>query len=103
MEIIGIENFDTDENIIEVLFDGLFKEGFTVKTEFDFEVEVIQEEEFDLGLKAVKVATDISFWDFKMYNAEEEEITINDRETKRIKELIEYKLIYLLDDEINNY
>jgi hypothetical protein len=103
MEIIGVENFDTDENIIEVLFDGLFKEGFTVKTEFDFEVEVIQEEELRVGCKEIKVATDITFWEFKMFNAEEEEITINDKEEKRIKQLVEFKLIDLLDDEINNY
>jgi len=102
MEIVGVENFDTDENYIEVLFDGLFHEGFYVRTEFDFEVEIVQHEELSVGCQEIKVARDISFWDFKIFNAEEEEITINDRETKKIKELVEFKLIDLLDDEINN-
>lgn len=102
MELVEVGLFDTKENIIRVYFDGLFQEGFYVITEFDFEVEVIQEEEYNLGLKEIKVAKDISFWDFKIFNAANEEISINDREEKRIKQLIEFKLIDLLDDEINN-
>ena len=102
MEIVGVENFDTDENCIKVLFDGLFQQGFYVKTEFDYDIEVVQEEELGVGCQEIKAARDISFWDFKIYNAEDEEITINNRETKKIKELVEFKLIDLLDDEINN-
>ncbi len=102
MELIEVGLFDTKENIIRVYFDGLLQEGFYVITEFDFEVEVIQEEEYNLGLKEIKVAKDISFWDFKIFNAANEEISINDREEKRIKQLIEFKLIDLLEDEINN-
>ena len=47
-------------------------------------------------------ATNITFWDFKIFNAENEEITINNRETKKIKQKIEFKLIDSLSDYLNN-
>ena len=102
MEIVGFDLIDFDKNEIEVLFDGLFKEGFYVKTDFDYDIEVVEEEDEDTGRRHQEAATNISFWDFKIFNSEEEEITINDRETKKIKELVEHELIDLLDDEINN-
>ena len=102
MEIVGVENFDTDENYIEVLFDGLFHEGFYVRTEFDFEVEIVQHEELSVGCQEIKAATNITFFDFKTFNSEEEEISINNRELNKIKQLVEFELIDLLDDEINN-
>ena len=100
MEIIDIQTFE--ENYIEVLFDGLFHEGFYIKTEFDYGIEVVQEEELSVGCQEIKAATNISFFDFKIFNAANEEISINNRETKKIMELVEFKIIDLLDEEINN-
>ena len=103
MELIEVEDFDFEESNMKVLFDGLFKEGFYVTTEFSYDEEIIQEEDYNLGLKEIKTAMFINFYNFKIFNAANEEISINDREKKRIKQLIEFKLIDLLEDEINNY
>jgi len=100
MEIIDIQTFE--ENYIEVLFDGLFQEGFYVKTEFDYDIEVVQEEELAVACKEIKAARNITFFDFKIFNAANEEITINKRETKKIMLMVEFKIIDLLDEEINN-
>jgi len=99
MELIEVASFD--ENYIEVLFDGLFQEGFYITTEFDYEVEIVQHEDLSVGCVEIKVATNITFYDFKTFDAANDEISINDREEKRIKQLIEFKLIDLLDEEIN--
>jgi len=101
MELIEIALFDPKENYIEVLFDGLFKEGFYITTEFDYDIEILQHEELEVGCVEIKAATNITFYDFKIFNAANEEISINDRELNKIKQLVEYKLIDLLDEEIN--
>ncbi len=102
MEIVGFDEIDFENNYIEVLFDGLFKEGFYVKTEFDYDIEVLEEEDYRTGCRHYEGARNVTFFDFKTFNAEEEEISINDRELNKIKQLVEYKLIDLLEDEINN-
>ena len=102
MEIVGFDLIDFDKNEIEVLFDGLFQQGFYVKTEFDYDIEVVQEEELAVACREIKAATNITFFDFKTFNSEEEEISINNRELNKIKQLVEFDLIDLLDDEINN-
>lgn len=102
MELLSVEQIDLETNFIEVLFDGLFKEGFYVTTEFDYDVEVVEEAEEDLGIREWKIPTNISFWDFKTWDNEEEEISINNRELNRIKQLVEFQLIDLLTEEINN-
>ena len=102
MEIVGFDLIDFDKNEIEVLFDGLFQQGFYVKTEFDYDIEVVQEEELAVGCQEIKAATNITFFDFKIFNAANEEITINKRETKKIMLMVEFKIIDLLDEEINN-
>lgn len=102
MEIVGFDLIDFEKNKIEVLFDGLFKEGFYVKTEFDYEVDIVQEEDLAVACREIKAATNITFFDFKTFNTEEEEISINNRELNKIKQLVEFELIDLLDDEINN-
>ncbi len=102
MELIEVGLFDPEENYIEVLFDGLFKEGFYIKTEFDYDIEIVQDEDLSVGCVEIKAATNISFFDFKIFNAANEEIQINNRELNKIKQLVEYKLIDLLEDEINN-
>ena len=100
MELIEVASFD--ENYIEVLFDGLFQEGFYITTEFAYDIEIVQEEELAVGCQEIKAATNITFFDFKIFNAANEEITINKRETKKIMLMVEFKIIDLLDEEINN-
>ena len=73
-----------------------------MKTEFDYEVEIVQDEDLSVGCREIKAATNITFFDFKTFNSEEEEISINNRELNKIKQLVEFDLIDLLDDEINN-
>lgn len=102
MELLEIENLDYEAKFIEVLFDGMLKEGFYVTTEYDFDIEQIEYEDDRTGQQDYYEATNISFWDFKIFDADENEISFNDRETKKVKELIEFKLIDLLEDEINN-
>jgi hypothetical protein len=102
MELLAVEQIDFETNFIEVLFDGLFKEGFYVTTEFDYDVELIDVADEDTNCKEWKEPTNISFWDFKTWDNEEEEISINNRELNRIKQLVEFKLIDLLTEEINN-
>ena len=102
MELISVEIFDTDDNFIEVLFDGILREGFYATTEFDYDVEIEEYEDYDLGIKEYKIPANISFWDFKLFNSEEDQISINNRELNQVKQLIEFKLIDLLTDELNN-
>ena len=103
IDLLEVENIDLETNFIEVLFDGMFKEGFYVTTEFDYNVIVEQFEDFDNGVQEHKIPTEISFWDFKTFNAEGEQIKINDRDSQRIKQLVEFKLIDILIDEVNNH
>jgi len=103
MELLEVENFDFEESNMKVLFDGFLKEGFYVTTEFSYDEEVTQKEDFYLGLKEYKSAMFIVFYNFKTFNSEDEEISINNRELKKIKDMVEFKLIDLLEEEINNY
>lgn len=101
MELLNFENLDLENNFVEVLFDGILKEGFYVETEFDYNSEVVEEpEEFNNFTKTYH-AENISFWEFKIFNSDEEKISVNDRELKKIKQLIEFKLIDSLNDYIN--
>jgi hypothetical protein len=102
MELIEIENLDLESNELTVVFDGLFPEGFIVKSEFSYDNELIEEKDEDTNCKNVIGATNIKFWDFKTFDSQENEISINDRELKKIKELVEFKLIDELSNELNN-
>jgi len=103
MELISVEGIDFDTNFIELLFDGIFKEGFYVTTEFDYDIEVVDAGDSITNCREVKGATNITFWYFQVWNAENEEVEINERELKKIKQLVEFKLIDLLCDELNDY
>ena len=102
MELIEIENLDLESNELTVVFDGLFPEGFVVKSEFSYDNELIEEKDEETNCKDVVGATNIKFWDFKTFDSEENQISINNRELKKIKELVEFKLIDLLSYELNN-
>ena len=102
MELLEIENLDLESNTLTALFDGLFSEGFIVKSDFSYDTELIEEKEEETNCKNVIGATNIKFWDFKTFDSEENEISINDRELKKIKELVEFKLIDELSNELNN-
>ena len=102
MELLEFENLDLERNFVEVLFDGLFLEGFYVTTEFDYNDEQVEFKDSETNCKNRYAATNITFWDFKIFNAANEEITINNRETKKIKQKIEFKLIDSLSDYLNN-
>jgi hypothetical protein len=80
---------------------GIFQTGFYIETEYDFDTEKTEAED-ETNVQEHLEPTAISFWDFKIFNADEEEISINDRETKGIKQLVENKLIDLLTEELND-
>ena len=102
MELLEIENLDLESNTLTAVFDGLFSEGFIVKSDFSYNEETIEEEEEETNCKEILAPTNLNFWDFKTFDSQENEISINDRELKKIKELVEFKLIDLLSDELNN-
>tara|TARA_R110002020_G_scaffold65330_3_gene172588 strand:+ start:4245 stop:4556 length:312 start_codon:yes stop_codon:yes gene_type:complete len=102
MELLEIENLNLESNNLTAVFDGLFTEGFVVKTEFSYDEETIEEEEEETNCKEILAPTNLNFWDFKTYDSDENEISINDRELKKIKELVEFKLIDELSNELNN-
>jgi len=102
MELLEIENLDLESNTLTAVFDGLFSEGFIVKSDFSYNEEMIEEEEEETNCKEILAPTNLNFWDFKTFDSDENEISINDRELKKIKELVEFKLIDLLSDELNN-
>ncbi|NQY30554.1 MAG: hypothetical protein HRT69_13920 [Flavobacteriaceae bacterium] len=94
MEFLNFEKLDLENNFIEVLLDGMFPQGFYVESDFDYD-----EEELEPNVLG---ATNITFWDFKILNVESDLITFNDRETKKLKQIIEFKLIDSLSDYLNN-
>ena len=102
MELLEVENLDLESSFIEVLFDGILKEGFYVESNFSYDTELLEEEEEETNCKDILAPTNLNFWDFKTFDSQENEISINDRELKKIKELVEFKLIDLLSDELNN-
>jgi hypothetical protein len=102
MELLEVENLDLESSFIEVLFDGILKEGFYVESNFSYDTELLEEEEEETNCKDILAPTNLKFWDFKTFDSQENEISINDRELKKIKELVEFKLIDLLSDELNN-
>lgn len=102
MELLEVENLDLESSFIEVLFDGILKEGFYVESNFSYDTELLEEEEEETNCKDIFAPTNVKFWDFKTFDSQENEISINDRELKKIKELVEFKLIDLLSDELNN-
>ena len=101
MEVLEVENFDFEEKNMKVLFDGLFKEGFYVTTEFDYDVTVCAAEP-EIGLKEWTEPLCLTFFSFKTFNAANEQISINNRELKKIKQLVHFQLIELIAEEINN-
>ena len=102
MELLAVEGIDFETNFIEVLFDGLFKEGFYVTTYFDYDVELTDVDDEDTNCREWKEPTDIYFVDFQTFDSDHEEIKINNRELKKIKQLVEFELIDLITEEINN-
>ena len=42
MELIEIENLNLESNELTVVFDGLFPEGFIVKSEFSYDTELLE-------------------------------------------------------------
>jgi len=102
MELIEVENLDLESNKVTVVFDGLFPEGFIVKSEFSYDTELLEEKEEETNCKDVIGASNIQFWGFETFDSEDNEISINNRELKKIKELVEFKLIDELNDELNN-
>lgn len=102
MELLEIENLDLENNNFKAVFDGMFPQGFYIKTEFDYDDEVVESACEETNYKESLAATNISFHDFKIFNSDSELISVNDRETKKIKQLIEFKLIDSLNDYLNN-
>ncbi len=102
MDLLEIEKIDFKNNTLVAVFDGMFKGGFRVETEFDYDKEQIEVEDNRTGCKDYYEATAISFWFFKLIDSEDKEFTVSERETKRIKQLVEFQLIDLLEIEINN-
>ncbi|NQY43184.1 MAG: hypothetical protein HRT87_07580, partial [Legionellales bacterium] len=45
MELLEVENLDLESSFIEVLFDGILKEGFYVESNFSYDTELLEEEE----------------------------------------------------------
>jgi len=101
MNLLEIEDLDLDNNTLTAVFDGLFPEGFRVESEFSFDKEETEAEE-ETNTQYHIEPTNICFDEFKTFNSEEEEFTINNRELKKIKELVEFKLIDLLTEELND-
>ena len=101
MILLEIEELDLDNNTLIAVFDGLFGGGFTVKTDFGYDKEETEAEE-ETNTQYHIEPTNIFFDEFKTFNSEEEEFSINDRELKKIKELVEFKLIDLLTEELND-
>ena len=101
MILLEIEELDLDNNTLIAVFDGLFGGGFTVKTDFGYDKEETEAEE-ETNTQYHIEPTNICFDEFKTFNSEEEEFSINDRELKKIKELVEFKLIDLLTEELND-
>ena len=95
MILLEIEELDLNNNTLTAIFDGLFGGGFTVKTDFGYDKE-------ETNTQHHIEPTNISFDDFKTFNSDKEEFTINNRELKKIKELVEFKLIDLLTEELND-
>lgn len=85
MELLEFEKLDLEELYLEACFDGMFPEGFFVTTEFTYD----EEEDSENNI----LATNITLWDFKIFNISNELITFNNRETKKLKELVEFELI----------
>ena len=67
MELLEIENLNLESNNLTAVFDGLFTEGFVVKTEFSYDEETIEEEEEETNCKEILAPTNLNFWDFKTY------------------------------------
>ena len=100
MVLLEIEKIDYEENNLTAVFDGLFREGFIVKADFEYEKEQVESKDDSLGLRDYFVATNISLL-VEIYH-EDEKISINDRELKKVLNQIELKLIDLLEKVINN-
>ena len=101
MELLEIKTIDFNKKTLKATFDGLFNGGFVVKTKFDFDKVLEEAADEDLGLKDYYLPEAISFWEWEVFNPEEELITINERETKKIKQLVENELNDLLVTELN--
>ncbi len=61
MELIEIENLDLESNELTVVFDGLFPEGFFVKSEFSYDNELIEEKDEETNCKDVIALLILSF------------------------------------------
>lgn len=102
MELLQIEEIDYDNQTLTAVFDGLFETGFYIKTDYDFDKYQEEFKDDDLGLVDYFLPEAISFWNWKAFNSDEEPISINARETKKIKQLVENELIDTLTKEIND-
>ena len=93
MELLEIENLNAENKTLKATFDGLFIEGFYIITDFDFDLEP----ETNLNGEVYFEVRNITFWDFKIFT-DDELITLNKADTKRIKQLIDFELTNILNN-----
>ena len=102
MELLKFENLDLQNDFVEVLFDGILDEGFFVETDFSYDKSILEEPQETNHFVTTYEAINVYLWNFKIYNVNNEQISVNKRETKKIKQLIEFKLIDSINDYLNN-
>ena len=101
MELLEIEVIDFELITLTAVFEGFFLEGFTVEVEFDYH-EWEDPEDLASGLKQHVTPSNIYFTEFKTLKEDGQVFSINNRELKKAKQLVEFKLIDLLTEELND-
>ena len=102
MELLQIDEIELDTQFLIATFDGLFDTGFYIETEYDFDKIREQQEETEVNLKEHYIPENITFWNWKAFNSNQKKISINNRETKKIKQMVENELTNILIKHLND-
>jgi hypothetical protein len=99
MLILESVNFDEDNQEVRADFGGFLEDGFYITSDVDFDEVTDDEADFEIGLKESILIENFLFWDFKIFNSANEEVSFNKTLTIEIKQEVENELIKQLENK----
>jgi hypothetical protein len=92
-------DFDEDNQEVRADYNDFLEDGFYITADVDYDEVEDDVEDVTLGIKSSILIENFMFWDFKIFDAANEEISFNKTITKEIQQEIENNIINQLENK----
>lgn len=92
-------DFDEDNMCVIAYYNDFLEDGFYITSDVDYDEVEDDVEDVDLGISDSILIENFLFWDFRIFNAANEEISFNKTITKEIKQEVENNIINQLENK----